>query len=128
MRSGSSKHSTKRSNAAPEGRTGKANHLPPRKKLIGMRPESPYISPKRDFHFVRPAVILTTVLMLFSGCVGYEPAPTYVPSPSTFDRAWNAAIGAARDEGVRDNHWKERRSGCDNRRSDTGRRQRSCRV
>ncbi len=66
-----------------------------------MRPESPYISPKRDFHFVRPAVILTTVLMLFSGCVGYEPAPTYVPSPSTFDRAWNAAIGAARDEGVR---------------------------
>src|SRR5262245_65371529 len=45
------------------------------------------------------AAMLTTVCMLLSGC--YEPVPTYVPAPSTFDRAWNAALGAAQDEGVR---------------------------
>jgi hypothetical protein len=39
--------------------------------------------------------------MLLSGCVVYEPVPAVVPSPSTFDRAWSAAIGAAQDEGVR---------------------------
>jgi hypothetical protein len=45
--------------------------------------------------------ILTAVCVLFSSCVVYEPVPTYVPAPSTFDRAWSAAIGAAQDEGVR---------------------------
>jgi hypothetical protein len=43
--------------------------------------------------------MLTTVCMLLSGC--YEPTPTYVPAPSKFDRAWNAALAAAQDEGVR---------------------------
>jgi hypothetical protein len=53
-------------------------------------------SPKRQF----PAVaLLTTVFMLLSSC--YEPVPTYVSSPSKFDRAWNAALAAAQDEGVR---------------------------
>jgi hypothetical protein len=47
------------------------------------------------------ATILTTVCLLCSGCVVYEPVPAYVPPPSTFDRAWSAAIGAAHDEGVR---------------------------
>jgi hypothetical protein len=47
--------------------------------------------------------VLITVLMGFSGCVVYEPVPTPVPSPSTFERAWSAAIGAAQDEGVRIN-------------------------
>ena len=64
-----------------------------------MRHESTRSSPKR--HFVWPVVIFTTVLMLLSGCVVYEPVPAYVPSPSTFDRSWSAAIGAAQDEGVR---------------------------
>ena len=37
-----------------------------------------------------------------SGCVVYEPAPAYAPPPtSSFDRSWNAAIGAAQDVGVR---------------------------
>ena len=54
-------------------------------------------SPKRQFPAA--AAMLTTVFMLLSSC--YEPAPTYVPSPSKFDRAWNAAIAAAQDEGVR---------------------------
>jgi hypothetical protein len=50
-------------------------------------------SPKRQFPV---AAMLTTVFMLLSSC--YEPVPTY---PSKFDRAWNAAIAAAQDEGVR---------------------------
>ena len=33
-----------------------------------------------------------------SGCVVYEPVP--VASPSKFDRAWNAALGAVQDAGV----------------------------
>ena len=35
--------------------------------------------------------------LLLAGCAAYEPAP----SPSKFDLAWSAAIGAAQDEGVR---------------------------
>jgi hypothetical protein len=45
------------------------------------------------------AALLTAACLLFSGC--YEPVPTYAPAPSTFDRAWNAALGAVQDEGVR---------------------------
>jgi hypothetical protein len=33
-----------------------------------------------------------------AGCV--YPAPVYAPAPSTFDRAFNAAVGAATDSGV----------------------------
>ena len=58
-------------------------------------------SPRRYFYLPWPGIILTTVFMLLSGCVAYEPVPVSVPSPSTFDRAWSAAIGAAQDEGVR---------------------------
>ena len=64
-----------------------------------MRRQLLYRSPQRPFPWV--AALLTTVCLLCSGCVVYEPVPAYVPSPSTFDRAWNAAIGAAQDEGVR---------------------------
>jgi hypothetical protein len=56
-------------------------------------------SPQRQFPWA--AVMLTAVFLLFSSCEVYEPVPTYVPPPSTFDRAWSAAIGAAQDEGVR---------------------------
>ena len=58
-------------------------------------------SRRRHFHFVGTAPILTIVFMLLSGCVASEPVPVYVPSPSTFDRAWSAAIGATQDEGIR---------------------------
>jgi hypothetical protein len=54
--------------------------------------------PKRQLSVA--AAMLTTVCMLLSGCEVNEPVPTYVPTPSTFDRAWNAARGAAYDEGV----------------------------
>jgi hypothetical protein len=33
-----------------------------------------------------------------AGCVVYEPA--YYPAPSTYDRAWSAALGAMQDAGV----------------------------
>jgi len=36
---------------------------------------------------------------VLAGCTTYEPPPA--PPPSPFDRAWNAALGAAQDEGVR---------------------------
>jgi hypothetical protein len=44
------------------------------------------------------AVILVSGWVL-AACTTYEPAPA--PPPSAFDRAWNAALGAAQDEGVR---------------------------
>ena len=58
-------------------------------------------SSRRHFYWVRSMVLSAIVFTLLSGCTVYEPVPTYVPAPSTFDRAWSAAIGAAQDEGVR---------------------------
>ena len=46
-----------------------------------------------------PAILLAVLVILFSSCAR-EPVPVYAPAPSTFDRAWNAALSAARDEGV----------------------------
>ena len=66
-----------------------------------MRRNSTLRSPRRHFCFAGTVAILATVFMLLSGCVVYEPVPAVVPAPSTFDRAWSAAIGAAQDEGVR---------------------------
>jgi hypothetical protein len=45
------------------------------------------------------AVIIVSGWML-AGCTTYERPPP-PPPPSPFDRAWNAALGAAQDEGVR---------------------------
>jgi hypothetical protein len=58
-------------------------------------------SSRRHFYGVRSVVLSAIVFTLLSGCTVYEPVPAYVPAPSTFDRAWSAAIGAAQDEGVR---------------------------
>jgi hypothetical protein len=46
------------------------------------------------------AIILFTGSLALAGCVVYEPVPVAAP-PSTFERSWNAAVGAAQDEGVR---------------------------
>ena len=46
------------------------------------------------------AMLLTAVLLQFPGCAANEPVPAYAPAPSTFDRAWSAALAASRDEGV----------------------------
>src|SRR5512143_2750537 len=52
------------------------------------------------YHFrtgaLAPVVVAAAAIILGYGC---EPAP-YAPPPSTFDRAWSAAINAAQDEGV----------------------------
>ncbi len=48
---------------------------------------------------LRGGLVGVFLLAVLSGCAR-EPAPVYVPAPSTFDRAWNAALGAVRDEGV----------------------------
>ena len=45
------------------------------------------------------AVIIVSGWVL-GGCTTYETPPP-PPPPSPFDRAWNAALGAAQDEGVR---------------------------
>jgi hypothetical protein len=43
-------------------------------------------------------MIIVAAILVLSGCATQEPAPA--PPPSPFDRAWNAALGAAQDEGV----------------------------
>jgi hypothetical protein len=50
----------------------------------------------------RLAVMLFLAAMFFTaGCYYYGPAPAYGPGPTSFDRSWEAARGAAYDEGVR---------------------------
>ena len=47
------------------------------------------------------ALVFACVFALVAGCVAY-PAPYYAyPGPITYDRAWNAALGALDDVGVR---------------------------
>jgi hypothetical protein len=60
---------------------------------------------RRSFRFVAGKIAACAIAtMLFaSACAYYEaPPPSYpaAPSPSAFDRAWDAAVGAAYDEGV----------------------------
>jgi len=51
-------------------------------------------------NFIGTFIYITAAIILLSACA-QEPAPYYAPTPSTFDRAWSAAINAAQDEGVR---------------------------
>ena len=46
-------------------------------------------------------VVAAAAIMFVYGCASPEPAPSYPPAPSAFDRAWSAAINAAQDEGVK---------------------------
>jgi hypothetical protein len=49
------------------------------------------------------AACALVVLVCASACVYHEAPPASYPAyqgPSTFDRAWDAAVGAAYDEGV----------------------------
>jgi hypothetical protein len=43
------------------------------------------------------------IIPLLHSCVVYEPAPAYAPPvvPSTYDRAWDSAVKAAQDSGLR---------------------------
>ena len=67
----------------------------------GMKGNSILIATTQYFYLVWSVLLSTIVFTLLSGCTVYEPVPAYVPAPSTFDRAWSAAVGAAQDEGVR---------------------------
>ena len=52
---------------------------------------------------VRRAVIglgLAAGAALLGGCVVYEPVPVGYSQPASFDRSWNAAVGAMREQGV----------------------------
>jgi hypothetical protein len=49
-------------------------------------------------HGVRAALAATLLALPLAGCVVYEPAP--YQQPSSFDRSWNAALGALQDQGV----------------------------
>jgi len=44
-------------------------------------------------------IVAVVAIISLYGCT--SPEPYYAPAPSTFDRAWSAAINAAQDEGVR---------------------------
>lgn len=46
-------------------------------------------------------VLIVVLAALLGGCVVYEPVPVSAPSRSTFDRAWDSAVGAAGDAGVK---------------------------
>jgi outer membrane lipoprotein-sorting protein len=49
------------------------------------------------------AARLAMLVLFLTGCTVYQPvvvAPSAPSGPSTFDRAWNAALGAADDAGV----------------------------
>lgn len=50
----------------------------------------------------RAVVVLATLVAVLQGCVVYDtPSGYYVNTyPSTFDRAWDAALGALQDAGV----------------------------
>ena len=62
-----------------------------------MRSCSPVAVRWRAFH--RPAC-LGLALLAVTGCTYYQSAPVAPSGPSAFDRAWNAALGAADDVGV----------------------------
>ena len=47
-----------------------------------------------------PIAVIIVSGWVLAGCTTYETPPP-PPPPSPFDRAWNAALGAAQDEGVR---------------------------
>ena len=46
-------------------------------------------------------VIAVAAAPMVTSCVVYQPVPAYVPAGSNFDRAWNAAVAAAQDVGIR---------------------------
>jgi hypothetical protein len=50
---------------------------------------------------IRRTMIIVAAVVALAGCTTSEPEPAPAPPPSPFDRAWNAALGAAQDEGVK---------------------------
>jgi hypothetical protein len=46
-------------------------------------------------------ILLFVLIVFFGGCVVYEPVPAPAYHGSTFNRAWDSALGAAEDAGVK---------------------------
>ena len=67
----------------------------------GMKGNSILKAATQYFYLAWPVLFSIIVFTPLLGCTVYQPVPAYVPAPSTFDRAWSAAVGAAQDEGVR---------------------------
>ena len=67
---------------------------PGKRSYLTMRLESDRLAMYRNM-----ILFFAVSLTLFLGCAS-EPVPVYAPAPSSFDRAWSAALGAARDESV----------------------------
>jgi hypothetical protein len=49
--------------------------------------------------FLRSLLAALALTVTAAGCVVYEPVP-YPGAPASFDRSWNAALGAAQDVGL----------------------------
>ena len=45
--------------------------------------------------------LLVGLMALVGGCVVYEPVPVPSSYPSSYDRVWDSALGAAEDAGVK---------------------------
>jgi len=52
------------------------------------------------YAYARVLLFCIAGALFFTGCYYYSP-PAYAPGPSSFDRSWEAARGAAYDEGLR---------------------------
>jgi hypothetical protein len=57
---------------------------------------------KTRVHSIVRRIVLAGAIATLAGCVVYEPYPYGYGQPvaSAYDRAWNAALGAVRDQGV----------------------------
>ena len=47
------------------------------------------------------ATSVAAAALILTGCTYYQTVPVSAPGPSSFDRSWSAAVGAAQDVGVR---------------------------
>jgi hypothetical protein len=50
--------------------------------------------------FLARSLAVFAMVLAVTGCVVYEPIPTGGGPAATFDRAWNATLGAFQDQGV----------------------------
>ncbi len=69
----------------------------------GLRPAQPAAASKEGrVAAMRAAATLWLAVgaALLGGCVVYEPVPAGYSQPASFDRSWNAAVGAMREQGV----------------------------
>lgn len=69
---------------------------------VGLVPQALWIASRfnRSPHGLGWVALAVAIFAVLAGCVVYEPVPVAAP-PTTFERSWNAALGAAQDEGVR---------------------------